>query len=440
MKLALPIRLFVSSVALGSLAGVLVRFAVAWHVLQHTQSAALVAWLVGGTTFLEVYSKPFVAPLADHHDRLAVYRFCLAASLVLTAALALSMWLAPSTVGPMAACLVLLSLVTALREPTSAALTPMLVQPAELARVQSLRATINAFAPIAGPILAGGLLAAVGTHAAAASAAAMMALALAGWLALQRLRRGLPAPRAAARLGWADWRTKTAAGFRAVLRNRCERNIAVATALVNCGVFGFGAVVVPVWVSQTLQRGPQVAAAIEMAFGLGMLAGSLALARRVNARWGRWRALAGSVALMAGSLALVWALPNEWVAGAALFAVGAGLTVFFINATTLRAVACPQRFRARLAAGVAVLSCGLHPFVIPALGHLMQQHGTRGAIGLCAAFVAAAALVLLRNRDARALLAEPDEQIVGRYERLYPQAFEEAVAAAPALAVDRPPA
>ena len=61
--------------------------------------------------------------------------------------------------------------------------------------------------------------------------------------------------------------------------------------------------------------------------------------------------------------------------------------------------------------------------MLPALGYVMERYSPSAAIFICGGFVLLAALTLLANRDAKALLEQPNERIVGSYQDLYPAAF-----------------
>ncbi|MTJ81601.1 MAG: MFS transporter [Telmatospirillum sp.] len=112
------------------------------------------------------------------------------------------------------------------------------------------------------------------------------------------------------------------------------------------------------------------------------------------------------------------------VALAGCFSVGgAGLARFNINASTLRAAATPPAFRSRMAAGVAFLSSSLNPFAAQGMGLMVDRIGATKGVFLSGALILAATVLLLRNRDAKALLIRPSEDIVGAYASLYPRAF-----------------
>lgn len=67
--------------------------------------------------------------------------------------------------------------------------------------------------------------------------------------------------------------------------------MAMVVALTNAGLFPFFAVVLPLWVAQGLRASATTMAIIEVAFGLGIFAGSALLTTRLNAALGRFTAL-----------------------------------------------------------------------------------------------------------------------------------------------------
>jgi len=424
MTLASSFYLFVTSVTLGAVATVFVRFGVSWHLLQQTGSPAIVALVIGGSAVLEIYAKPLLAPLADHFDRFRIFRLCVLASTALGLLLALAMALAPASVALLGLCVAGLSLSAALRDPTSAAITPSLVSAGQLSDAQSMRSTANSLVAIGAPMAAGAAVTFAGTAATLGGAALLTALALVAALRVPR-----PPTVSAESGGWAvyrrSWHLRTLEGLRSAWCNRAERNIAFASALLNVGIFSFAALVLPVFVARTLHAPPVVMAAIELSFGVGLLVGSVRLTGWLNAALGRYAALVGATVVIAGAFGAAAWLSAVPALCACLALAGVGVSVFFINTTTLRAAATPPEFRARMVAGASFLSCCLHPLTAPVFGFLMERADARFAVALCGVSVLAAAAVLLANADARRLLGQPSERILGQYRQLYPHAYPE---------------
>ncbi len=427
MSHSTPFYYFLTSVTLSALATVFIRFGVAWHILQQTQSPSLVAIVIGSSALLEIYSKPLLAPLADYFNRLRLFWLCVLLSTLFGLLLSLTAWVLPDAVALLAVLLGVLSLVAALRDPTSAAISPSLAPPGKLTETQSMRSTANAVVAIVGPMAAGVSVTGLGTATTLVISAGLTALS---FLLALRIQAVTPAAAAAAP-SWATyrktWHLRTLQGLRSVLQNRTERNFAFSAALLNIGLFSFATVVLPVWVSTTLRGTAINMAVMELGFGLGLLLGSVLLARVLNERLGRYAALVLATVLIGSAYLVMALLTATWLISICMALAGAGISVFFINTTTLRAAATPPQYRARTMAGVSFLACCMYPLVTPAFGYLMEHFDARSSVALCGVFVLLAALVLLFNQDARKLLSQPNENIMGHYKQLYPKAFADDV-------------
>jgi MFS family permease len=104
---------------------------------------------------------------------------------------------------------------------------------------------------------------------------------------------------------------------------------------------------------------------------------------------------------------------------------GIGFAIFNINASTLRAAATPPSFRSRMAAGAAFLSCCLNPFATQGIGLIIESSSPASAVAVCGTLILISTLLLLRNADAKSLMSQSDQDIVGAYAKLYPKAFTE---------------
>lgn len=413
------------STTLNTIAMYCIRFGVSWLIMKKTNSTVAFAFVFSASSFIEVYAKPIMSPMADYFDRLVVYRVCVVLTTVCFAFLAVSVVLWPFSIILMTIPLMLLSLIASLRDPSSAGLVPALVDARQLTSAQAMRGTTSSVVGLVGPMLSALLLMLGGTDAAFAAAFVFCSISLCSTLGVRAVRADAvtaPKPWSAYLKTW-HWRTFD--GVRAVMVTRSERMMAVVVALTNAGLFPFFTVVLPLWVKRGLHDTASTMAMIEVAFGVGIFFGSTLLVARLNNLLGRFYALVlGNGLLGTGLLVASFC---SWPAELCVCFVlgGAGFAVFNVNASTLRAAATPFAFRSRMAAGAAFLSSFLNPFATQGMGFVVGQSSATIALALCGLMVLISTLLQLKNIDAKSLLLRTNEEMVDAYQTLYPEAFIE---------------
>lgn len=416
---------FLSCLSIASLAAVCIRFGVAWYALELTGSAALFAGIIGLSTAFEVLGKPLLAPLGDAFDRLTVFRtsvaLCAFAGLLLAMA---ALWL-PFSAALLTVALVFLGVVSGLADTTAAALVPTLVEPAHLSQAQAARSAASSGVTIAGPIIAAGVIAIGGAKPTLVVAVGLLGVAFACALLTKGAvaNAGVIPPTVAAFVR--SWHTRIINGLRSIWRNDAERKMSLSTAIINAGVFPFAAVVLPVWTQHNFGGNALYMAACEASLGVGVLVGSISLVDVVNSRLGRYRSVLLGTLVTGVGLVMASLLSSLIPIMASLFFSGMGVAVYFINTTTLRSIATPAAFRSRSTAGAGLLSQCIHPFALGGYGIAIVAFGVTTAGVICGLVVLTSLLLMLRNRDARSLLEQPNAEIVGAYERMYPNAFAE---------------
>ncbi len=424
-------KFFIVGSTLNGLALGCMRIGLAWYALQSTGSAAIFAGMIAASTIVEIYSKPVLSPLADIFDRLKLLRVCYGLGFCLCAALWLAVASWPFSVPWITGLLVVLSAVAGLREPCAAGLVPSLVLPQALARAQSIRATVASVVGLGGTMIGGLLLSVANEKTALVASTALAAAALVCQVLVRHpgssATAATPATPAAARpaLTIRSWFSKTIDGVRAVWQTKSERYVALASGLINVGIFPLTAIVLPVWVMRNLGGSPAIIATVEASLLLGAMAGSSFVTARLS-RWiGQFGALRIACALM-GISTILAAAAGSWITVVPLmFLCGVGFSVYAVITSTLRAAATPAHFRARMAGGVGFLSCAIYPFTSGLFGYVSDGFGAPTAVAICGVMMAAAGIVLSFNRDAKSLLARPTEDISGAYGTLYPAAFGE---------------
>jgi len=404
-----------------------IRFGVSWYLLKVTGSAALFAALFGLSILADSFSRPLLAPLADHFDRLRVFKVSTVLAALVSVTLTVCVAWLPFDAWLLGALLVSLGLVAGLREPTATALLADLARPEQIAKAQAFQTSANAIITVGGPALGGALVAVLSPVAALTAAGALEVIGLAGLVFLQR--PAAPAAPDATAATWAayreHWWQRIVDGLMCLWRTRVERNVVLAAMLINASVISFVTVCVPVWVSRELQGTASLMALLEGSFGAGMLLGSALLLGWLNRRVGRQRATqAGLVLGSCAFAALAWAnwTPLLVVLTALL---SAGMCVASINTGTVRALATPEHYRSRMAGAASFVIGLLLPVTIPLAGQVLQRLPTHTVLALCAALFATGSMLLIANATSRSLLREAECDLVGRYSTMYPAAFPE---------------
>lgn len=351
------------------------RIAVALLVYQRTGSALAVTatvacsyltWLVGG---------PLLATLADRMPRRRLMLTCdlLRAALV-------SLLVLPDV--PLGLVFVVLVLVGVLAPPFDAAKSALLPEVLTGERYvvgNAVQSTVFQAAHVAGFLLGGAVVAAVGTRGALALDTLTFLLS-AAFLALRVRERPLPVRAAASLLADA------AAGLRVVAYDPHLRR------LLSFGLLGALVMIAPeglaVPVTDSLGGGPRTAGVLTAAVPAGFLVGSFLLLRVPPAR--REALLPGLVVTSAVALLITPLLPTAALVASAWTIAGVGSALGLIaNAAYMQAV--PRELRGRAFGVAATTLMAGQGLVLLLLGVLAEQTGAASAV----AAAGAAALLLL---------------------------------------------
>lgn len=425
MKFRNTFYCFIAASSLGTLSTTCIRFSIAWYAMQKTGSAVVFAAMIAASGFAEVYSKPLTSPLADYFDRLGIFRICTASPALVAAALLGSVWLMDFSAVWITILLIGLSLVAGLRDPTAAGLVPSLVDAEHMTQAQSLRSSVSSTIGLGGSMLAGLIVAAAGVESGLTVAAVLAILGVVCAVFVVPTSERLPPKDFTVYLR--TWHHRTVDGMRAVWLTKAERETAFAAALINMAVVPFSGFILPVWVSKDLGSSPALMAYIEGGLAVGVIIGSAFVTTWSNAWLGRFQAMVAGTALMGAGFIVASLLTNPVGIVMCMVFCGIGFMTFAINVSTLRGAATPPAFRSRLFGGVGFLSCCLYPLTSQAFGFVVEHAGAAHAVLVCGGLVLCAACVQFFNRDAKVLLGQPDEAIMGAYGTLYPNAFKERI-------------
>jgi MFS family permease len=378
--------------------------------------------MIAVSSLVEIGSKPVLSPMGDYFDKRNVLVVCFSMTTVLAMIIGLLVAYTPFSAVTLGSILVGMALVAALRDPVSAALVPSLVSPSQMTRAQSLRSSSATIAMLGGSALAGWMVSMWGSGAAMLSGVVCALVAL---ILVTTIRCDLQAKS----FDWytysRTWKTRAMDGLMAVWHCKAERGMSMTSAILNSAMFPLTALVIPLWVLSDLGAKPITVAAVEISLGIGMVFGSTLGVAQLNARFGKLLAMKAGItaiglSLCLGSFATSPAQAMSWV-----FLAGAGFAVYMVNSSTLRAAATPGHFRARMIGGVMLVQCAAYPLITQLIGTGIEFTGPAYGVFACGLVATLALWPLGANRDVKRLLAQTDEELVGAYGRLYPEAFKD---------------
>ncbi len=311
--------------------------AVGWWVYDTTGDALDLAW-VGLAQFVPilVFSLP-AGQLADRHDRRHILAACYVGhGLVNAAFAALALTGRTSTATVVALCVVA-GTMRAFGNPAGQAIVPSLVPGAALTRALALSSVLFQGATIAGPSLAGLLLA----SGSAVPAFVVSAVSIGSAAALVL---GLPAPKTEPKnVTWAT----VLAGVRYVLDHRLL--LACTSLDLFAVLLGGATALLPVYATDVLEVGPSGYGALRAAPAFGAAAVALVLATHPLERRAGPRML-GAVFLF-GLATLVFGLSTSFpLSLVALAILGAADMVSVVIRQTLVQVSTPDEMRGRVSA------------------------------------------------------------------------------------------
>jgi MFS family permease len=275
-------------------------------------------------------------------------------------------------------------LVTAVDMPTRQSFYLEMVGPEDLTNAMSLNTATFTGTRILGPVIAGLLIAAVGT-APVFLINAVSYMAVVGALLLMRpsdLRRRERAPRRKGQIR---------EGIRYVWRTPALRVPLLLMAAVFLFTYNFS-VLLPLLAVRTFHGNARTYGVLLSLFGAGSLGGALFMASRVRtANVRRLTLLAIAVGVASVGVGLVPALPLAWVLMVPLGAAGIG---FAITGNSTLQLTASDSMRGRVMALYAVVFLGSTPIAGPVAGWVGQHLGPRvgliggGLVALAAGLVA----------------------------------------------------
>lgn len=283
-----------------------------------------------------------------------------------------------------------------LRSAQSALLRTIVTDDAELGAANAALQTISALSRLLAPIAGAGLYAVVGPHSVVLLDAATFLAAVVGLL---MLRVSEPAPTPAE----GSWRTEVGAGIVHLRRTVVLRQIVGAVSFAML-VVGFIEVLMFAVADAGLGRTPAFVGVLDLAFGVGSVAGGLLTARLLR-RLGPGRAVTTGLAVVAiGALLLVTSLVPVALVG--MVVLGLGVPPIVAGMATTLQLLTPLHLQGRTYSAVDVLVTTPQSLSIALGAALIATVDHRVLLVAMTAGLLLAALYLGTRREQR-LPAEP---------------------------------
>jgi MFS family permease len=386
-------RLYFAGQCLSLLGTWMQHFALLWMAYRITGSVALLGVAGFAMQFPILALAPVSGTLADRHDRRGLLFLTQGGAMLLSLLLA-ALTLAGTMNYPLLLGLALaLGVANALDTPMRQALLSQLVDKADMSQAIALNSLLVNGARLAGPAVAGLVIAAAGEGWCyllnAASYGAML-------LALWHMRpRQVPAQH---RAGFAE-------ALRHVRERPALRNILALTALTGFAVSPYSALL-PALVAEQFTQSAVLTGALAACAGTGAFAATLFMVfrrRPVPVP----QALAGFAACAGAGLALLPVLASPAALAAALAVSAFGVVALGAEANMLLQDAVPEALRGRVVSLYVMAFLGMYPIGSLAMGALAQMAGSAAALAGGGMLVLLAAWVYwLRRRTGACLTPE----------------------------------
>jgi len=332
-------RLFWTGLLLSSLGSQFTQVAMAWQIYELTDSPLQIGLLGLVRAVPQMFILLFGGLLADAVNRRKLMMATQGSLFVVSGALALLTSAGEATPFKLYGATVLLALFSSLESPSRQSMVPNLVPPQDLPRAVAIFSTQRQLATIAGPSLAGVVLAFAGPGICYAVDALSW---LAMFSALSLLRTPLPER--------AGWRAISLGSLRTGFRFVWRHGVIFPFLMMDFGANVFGTVraLFPIYARDILAVGPQGLGLLYAAGAAGALLGALGMSVVGSVRRpGRW--ILTGVAVYGVCLLLFAVSEIFWFSVVLLIGSGVGDTISAVLRATINQLATPDELRGRMA-------------------------------------------------------------------------------------------
>ena len=343
------------------------QIALPWLVLELTGSKTTTSLVALSAYLPAVLFSLLAGVLVDRFDRRRVMMFSDALRMLLVALLAgylLTGGTSPLVLGLLA---FLVATFATLFYPARDALIPDLVTPDRLTGANAFISTSGQFAHLAGPVLAGALVALVGIYHLFTLDALSFAASLI-CLAMITFRQTVPGK---VQVGTGSHLSDMLAGLRFVRREQALGLLILLTAVNNLFIMGPAIVGIPIFVREVLLLNFKAFAVIEAFMAGGMLTGSL-LVWRLGKKVNPSTVLFTGMILDGITYSLLFLVSTYDQTRILIFIHGIGIPMITIARTTIIQRAVPGQYRGRVFSMVNLSVMGLTAISAALIGPLAE--------------------------------------------------------------------
>jgi len=420
-----PLLLIQSSFLPASVASHLIRISLAWWMLSNDDWAEL-GLLVTVSAGAQIASRLLLGGLGDCFHPLKLNTLWLAGSCIASCVLAMLVhldWPSDSLAIVWAACV--LALCQGAREPLASTIAPKIASPATIAAFIPLRTSVNTFAQIGGPLLAGisvatlGITATLGLACTLITASALIAgFSIRTYDRLLHAHTSLEVAPIGSYLDIVKLPIKNLHGYLSV---PSEREMAAVCFAINFLLPGFFSLLLPSLV-QHENLSPIAVGIFDSAFGVGILVGSLFIVKRLVNMVGRVSTMTIGVMLCGTSIMITAAWPSLFSA-IALCVGGVGLVMLNINIMTVRSIATPTSHIGGFSSAASFITALAIPLGNSATAAAVLRYGD-GVVGVAAGLViTVCGCFICALPTWRAISRLSTNDLAGYYLKNFPTAF-----------------
>lgn len=379
-------RLFWSGAFISNIGSWIQSISLSWLVLQLTSSPLALGVVNFAGTAPVLALSLFGGDFADRTDRRRLLLTTQSLLLGLAVTLALVSFAGWVNVGYIVAITLLTGIVTAVNGPAWQAFIVDLVEPSDLPTAIALNSTQFNLSRVAGPSIAGVLLALI-TAAGCFLVNGLSFLAVVGALLLIQ-------PRVAVRKSEAGtmWK-RLRAGLGYTVRHPVLRQLIMLTSIVTICGFPYS-ILMPVMAQNVLGLGADGYGGMMAATGIGAILGSLTIARWGN-RFPRGRLLIAADLGFSASVVGFSLSRTLAISVCTLVCLGFCMIAYMTNANTTIQLIVPNDLRGRVMSIWTLVSFGMMPIGSLIFGALAQIWGAPVALGIGGAICAVTAVVAM---------------------------------------------